>query len=68
MGKPSEWCVMCQNWYGDEVLKMYAVYRLKDVDKPNHSGNQEIYGDGFCGNRQKMKDLAKKLNEHNGCA
>ena len=47
------------NFIGDE--KMYSVYRLRDVDKIDHSGNREYAGD-WTENREAAQVLADQLN------
>lgn len=55
----SEWRVTC-NPVGEEYL--YCVYRLKDINDIDHSGNREIYGE-YTTNEAEAEALAKKLNE-----
>ena len=40
-GMKNEWKVSTNN-IGD--LKLYRVYRLKNSNEPDHSGNREYYG------------------------
>ena len=54
----SEWRVT-SNIIGDE--KMYAVYRLIDAQKTDHSGNREFAGE-YLLERGWAEDLAEKLN------
>ncbi len=42
--------------------KMYAVYRLIDVNEPDHSGNREYAGD-YVLNREIAEFVAEQLNE-----
>lgn len=48
------------NQIGDTT--MYAVYRLRDVNAVDHSGNRE-YAGGYTENREACELLAKQLNE-----
>ena len=41
---------------------MYAVYRLKDINAVNHSGNRE-YAGKYVDSRGICEKLAKELNE-----
>lgn len=56
---PSEWRVST-NFFG--CAKQYIVYRIRDIDEVNHSGNREYRGK-YCGNYDDAKALADKLNE-----
>lgn len=42
--------------------KMYIVYRLRDVNAVDHSGNREYMG-GYVISREKCEKLAKELNQ-----
>jgi hypothetical protein len=42
--------------------KMYAVYRLRDVNAVDHSGNRE-YAGGWTENREAAEVVADQLNE-----
>lgn len=42
--------------------KMYAVYRLIDVNAPDHSGNREFAGD-YVPDREIAEFVAEQLNE-----
>lgn len=42
--------------------KMYIVYRLRDVNAVDHSGNREYAGE-YATNRKVCEKLAKELNE-----
>lgn len=55
----SKWMVTWQ--YINDVPK-YAVYRLRDVNEVDHSGNREYHG-GYTTNKAEAEALAKKLNE-----
>lgn len=55
----SEWRVT-SNFIGGE--KMYAAYRLKDVNEVDHSGNREYEG-GWTSNREEAAMVAEKLNK-----
>lgn len=48
------------NWVGDE--KMYGVYRLRNVDEVDHSGNREFHG-GYVGDKGVAQGVADALNE-----
>ncbi|MGI6691193.1 MAG: hypothetical protein ACOX63_10220 [Christensenellales bacterium] len=56
------WKVAC-NIIGDQ--KQYQVYRLRDVDEVDHSGNRE-YGSELMTDRHEAKDLADRLNAEEG--
>ena len=53
-----EWKVTSQ-YIGDK--KMFAVYRLRNVDDVDHSGNRE-YAGGWSENREAMQVVADNLN------
>lgn len=55
---PSKWNVT-SNMIGGE--KMYAVYRLRDVNEVDHSGNREFAG-GWTDSRSAAQALADTLN------
>ncbi|MBR0575715.1 hypothetical protein KCG48_05085 [Proteiniclasticum sp. BAD-10] len=55
----SEWKVTSQ-MIGD--AKMYAAYRLRDKDKPDHSGNREYAGQ-YVEDREVLAAAVKALNE-----
>ena len=42
--------------------KMYAIYRLKDVNEVDHSGNREFAG-GYVEDRLTVEIAAEYLNE-----
>ncbi len=42
--------------------KMYAVYRLIDVDEVDHSGNRE-FATEYMDSKEKAKAVAAELNE-----
>lgn len=48
------------NIIGD--TKMYAVYRLIDVNEPDHSGNRE-YAGGYMLSREIAEFVAEQFNE-----
>ena len=48
------------NYIGEE--KMYAVYRLRDVNSIDHSGNRE-YASDYMTDRKDAEALANKLNK-----
>ncbi len=54
----SEWRVT-SNIIGG--VKMYAVYRLRNVDGIDQSGNREYYGN-YMEDRNTAKELAESLN------
>lgn len=47
--------------YIDDV-PYFAVYRLRDINAVDHSGNREYYG-GYTPDEGEAEVLAKKLNE-----
>lgn len=55
----SEWMVT-SNSIGGKV--MYAAYRLKDVNAPDHAGNR-VLGGGYTEDKQVAEILAEILNE-----
>ena len=55
----SKWMVTMQ--YIDDVPH-FAVYRLRDINAVDHSGNREYYGE-YTTNEAEAESLAKKLNE-----
>lgn len=55
----SKWMVSFQYING---MKLYSVYRLKDVDAVDHSGNRETHS-GFFEDRKSAEDYADQLNE-----
>jgi len=55
----SEWRVT-SNFIGDE--KMYAVYRIRNINEVDHSGNREHAG-GWMLYRQAAVELAAELNK-----
>lgn len=55
----SEWKVSYQYING---MKLYSVYRLRDVDEVDHSGNRETHS-GFFEDRKSAEDYAAQLNE-----
>lgn len=54
----SKWRVAC-NPIGNENL--YIVYRLKDVNEVNHSGNHE-YATDYMTSKQEAQAIADELN------
>jgi len=56
---PSEWRVST-NFFG--CARKYIVYRIRDIDKIDHSGNREYRGH-YRENYDEAKALADKLNE-----
>lgn len=57
--KCSEWRVT-SNYIGGQT--MYAVYRLKDINEIDHSGNRE-YAGGWSSNREAVAMVAAELNK-----
>lgn len=55
----SEWKVTT-NLIGSK--RMYAVYRIKDIDKVDHSGNRE-YATTYMEDKQTAEIMAKVFNE-----
>ena len=55
----SEWRVT-SNYIGDK--KMYSVYKIKDANKTDHSGNREYIG-GWTDNRGTAAIVAAELNK-----
>ncbi len=56
---PSKWRVTANPVSG---TMLYSVYRIRDVDAIDHSGNRESYGPWFD-TKEEAEALAKKLNE-----
>lgn len=56
---PSEWRVSSNPIAG---RMFYGVYRLRDVDEIDHSGNRETRG-GWYETREEAERLAETLNE-----
>lgn len=56
--KCSRWKVTSNLIGGD---KMYAVYRLRDINAVDHSGNRE-YAGGWTSNREGAQIVADQLN------
>lgn len=46
--------------------KMYAVYRLRDINAVDHSGNRE-YAGGYVNNRETAAIVAAELNRIERC-
>lgn len=55
----SEWKVS-SNYAGDE--KVFQVYRIRNTDEVDHSGNRQYYG-GIVNDREQAVSIAAKLNE-----
>ena len=55
---PSMWKVTA-NPIGGKMF--YGVYRIRDIDDPDHSGNRETYG-GYWEHREEAEALARRLN------
>lgn len=56
----SEWRVT-SNFIGGE--KMYAVYRLRNINEVDHSGNRE-YAGGWISNKEAASIVAAGLNKN----
>lgn len=48
------------NYVGDE--KVFQVYRIRNTDEVDHSGNREYYG-GIHTDKEKAALMAEKLNK-----
>lgn len=57
--KPSKWKVTA-NLVGGKMW--YAVYRIRDIDELDHSGNRQYRG-GYIGDKSKAEEYARWLNE-----
>ena len=55
---PSEWRVST-NPIAEKTF--YGVYRIRDIDAPDHSGNRETRG--YYETRREAEKLARLLNE-----
>ena len=55
----SEWRVTSNSINGK---KMYAVYRLRDINAVDHSGNRE-YAGGYVSSRETAAIVAAELNK-----
>lgn len=55
---PSEWRVTCNPVAGK---MLYGVYRLRDKDEVDHSGNRETRG-GWYETKKEAEALARRLN------
>ena len=62
---PSEWRVSPTSVIGERTL--YQVYRLRDKDEADHSGNRETRG-GYYDSLRDAERLARTLNEEEGRA
>lgn len=58
---PSEWRVSSNPIAGK---MFYGVYRIRDINDVDHSGNRETRG-GWYETREEAEALAAKLNEEN---
>ena len=54
----SEWKVTSNRIDG---VKVWAVYRLRDVSELDHSGNRE-YATKYMADKEKAEEIARKLN------
>jgi len=57
--KPSKWRVTA-NPVGGKMW--YAVYRIRDIDEVDHSGNRQYRG-GYIDDKSKAEAYARQLNE-----
>ena len=57
---PSKWRVTA-NPVGGQML--YAVYRIRDVDEVDHSGNREYWRGGWIESREEAQRYADKMNQ-----
>ena len=58
----SEWKVTCNRIDG---VKVWAVYRLLDVNEVDHSGNRE-YATKYMTDKAKVEKIARELNGGDG--
>lgn len=64
----SEWRVTTNYIATDEGrVPMYGVYRLRDMDAVDHSGNREMAGKWYE-DRKQAEELARMMNEEEGHA
>lgn len=64
----SEWRVTTNHIATDEGrVPMYGVYRLRDMDAVDHSGNREMAGKLYE-DREQAEELARMMNEEEGHA
>ena len=42
---------------------LYAVYRIRDVDEVDHSGNREYWRGGWIESREEAQRYADKMNQ-----
>ena len=54
----SEWRITSQ-YFGES--KIWQVYRLRDIDAVDHSGNRE-FAEGIFETREEAAELAERLN------
>lgn len=59
MKMKSEWRVTA-NPVGGKIL--YGVYRLRDINAVDHSGNREHHGE-YTEDKEKAKKIAEDLNQ-----
>lgn len=59
--KPSEWKVSANPVAGK---MLYGVYRIRDLSRPDHSGNRETRG--YWETKAEAEKLAALLNEEEG--
>ena len=58
----SEWRVTSNSVCGE---KIFATYRLRDINEVDHSGNRE-YAGGWVNEREKAQEVADQLNAEGG--
>ena len=42
--------------------KYYAIYRLRDIERTDHSGNREFFNEALYDDREQATKMAEKLN------
>lgn len=53
------WKVTCNNVCGE---RLYAVYRLRDINSTDHSGNRE-YATDYMESKEEALKIASQMNE-----
>lgn len=62
----SEWRVTTNHFVSDEGrVPMYGIYRLRDVNAVDHSGNREELGRWFE-DKELAEDVCRVMNEEEG--
>lgn len=59
--KPSEWRVSRNYTSG---VTYYRVYRIRDMDEVDHSGNRDYY-EGYWDTKEEAQQIADSLNQIN---